>query len=138
MIRRWLVVSAVVAASAMIYVAPAGASRAANANERQGINSAVYASGVGGINKVPRNRYTVTGQRVSTVSRFWATARLVARPAFRSSFQNASVVEVKLAGTNFWVVVDVGTGEIGCGIAPNRVLADLFRTNTPCPRGGIS
>lgn len=138
MIRRWIVVSAMVGAAAMVYAAPAGASRAATARERQGITNAVRTSGVGGINKVPRNRYTVTGQRVSTVSRNWASARLVATPAFRSTFQNATVVAVKLAGTNFWVVVDVGSGEIGCGIAPNRVLADLFRTNTPCPRGGIS
>jgi hypothetical protein len=92
---------------------------------------------VGGLNKVPRNRYTVTGQRVSTVSRNWAIARLVATPAFRSTFQNATAVAVKLAGTSRWVVVDVGTAEVGCNIAPNKVLADLFKTTRPCGRGGI-
>jgi hypothetical protein len=33
------------------------------------------------------------------------------------------------------VVVDLGSAEVGCGIAPNKVLADLFSTKTPCPPG---
>ncbi len=136
MVRRWVVASAIVG-TAMLCAAPAIASRAPSSAERKGITNAVHASGVGGINRVPRNRYTVTGIRVSSVSRSWAKARLVATPAFRSSFQNASVVAVKLAGTNFWVVIDVGSAQVGCGIAPNKVLADLFSTNRPCP-GGIS
>jgi hypothetical protein len=119
----------------MIWAAPAGASRAANATERQGLTNAVHASVVAGINKVPQNRYTVTGQRVSTVSKSWASARLVATPAFKSSFQAAIVVAVKLAGTNRWVVIDLGSAQVGCGIAPNTVLADLFNTKRPCPRG---
>jgi hypothetical protein len=61
----------------------------------------------------------------------------VATSAFKSKFQNAFVVAVKLAGTSRWVVVDLGTAQVGCGIAPNKVLADLFKTSRPC-RGGIS
>ena len=123
--------------AAMLCAAPALASRAANATERQGLTNAVYGSVVGGINKVPRTQYTVTGQRVSTISRSWAMARLVATPAFKSKFQNALVVAVKLAGTSRWVVVDLGSAQVVCGIAPNAVLADLFNSKRPCP-GGIS
>ena len=119
------------------YVVPAEASRAANAKERSALTAAVHATRVAGLNTVPRSHYRVTGQRVSTVSRNWASARLVATPAARSTFQNAIVVAVKPAGTNQWVVVDLGSADVGCGIAPNKVLADLFKTTTPCPSGGI-
>ena len=93
-----------------------------------------------GLNQVPKSHYRVTGERVSTVSSFlWAKAEVVARPGFQSTFQNAVVVAVKLAGTNQWVVVDLGSSQVGCGIAPNKVLADLFSDKTPCPPGsGIS
>ena len=77
MIGRCIVVSAIVAA-AMIFAAPAGASRGANATERRGLSNAVHASQVAGLNKVPRSQYRVTGQRVSTISRHWGIARLVA------------------------------------------------------------
>lgn len=87
------------------------------------------------LTKLPRNHYRVSGQRVSTVSKSWAIAQLVATPAFRDSFQNATVLAIRPAGTSGWVVVDVGTAEVGCGIAPNKVLADLFKTKTPCPPG---
>jgi hypothetical protein len=33
------------------------------------------------------------------------------------------------------VVVDLGTAQVGCGIAPDQVLADLFKTKQPCPPG---
>jgi hypothetical protein len=134
---RGATIAGLVVTASMICAAPAGASRAANGADRQGLTNAVHATQVAGLNKVPRSRYRVTGQRVSTVSAHWGIAQLVARPAFRSSFQNSLVVAVKLAGTNRWVVVDVGTDEVGCGIAPNKVLADLFKTHRPCT-GGIS
>jgi hypothetical protein len=70
----------------------------------------------------------VTRQRVSTVSKSWAIAQLVATPAFRTTFQNATVLAIRPAGTNGWVIVDLGTAQVGCGIAPNKVLADLFKT----------
>jgi hypothetical protein len=132
-------VAALVTTAAMVLATPAGASRAANAKERGALTNAVHVSPVGGINKVPRSHYRVTGQRVSTVSKSWAIAQLVATPPFRTTFQNATVLAIRPAGTNGWVVVDVGTAEVGCGIAPNKVLADLFKTKTPCPPGqGIS
>src|SRR5436190_14349416 len=106
-----MVVSAIVGAAAVLWAAPAGASRAANATQRQALTNAVHSSMVASIDKVPSNRYTVTGQRISTVSKSWASARLVATPAFKSTFQNALVVAVKLAGTSRWVVIDVGSAE---------------------------
>lgn len=132
-------VAVLVTAAAMVLATPAGASRAANAKERRALTQAVHASPVGGINTVPRSHYRVTGQRVSTVSKSWAIAQLVAAPAFRTTFQNATVLAIRPAGTNTWVVVDLGTAQVGCGIAPDKVLADLFKTKTPCPPGeGIS
>lgn len=105
--------------------------------ERTALTNAVHASSVGGINRIPRSHYRVTAERVSSVSSAWATAQLAATPAARSSFQNVAVVAVRPAGTHRWVVVDLGSAEVGCGIAPNKVLADLFNTKRPCPLGGI-
>jgi len=119
----------------MLFAASASASRAPTTKEQKGIANAVLATHVAGLNTVPRSHYRVTGERVSSVSGSWAKAEVVARPAYRSTFQNASVVAVRLAGTSQWVVVDLGSAQVGCGIAPNKVLADLFSTKTPCPSG---
>jgi hypothetical protein len=106
------------------------------------LTSAVRTSAVGGIDKVPVNRYTVSRVRISTVSKAWAMASLVPRKSFARTFQPAYVVAVKLAGTSTWVVVDLGSAQVGCGIAPNSVLSDLLglkREEQPCPPGeGIS
>ena len=115
--------------------ASASASRAPTPKDRTGLTNAVLATHVADLNQVPKSHYRVTGERVSTVSKSWAKANVVARPGFQSTFQNAVVVAVKLAGTNQWVVVDLGSADVGCGIAPNKVLADLFSTKTPCPSG---
>ena len=131
-------VAALVLTGAVIWATPAAASRAANAKERGGLTAAVHSSQVGGLNKIPHGQYRVTDQQVSTVSNHWAAAQLVATPAFRDSFQNATVIAVRPAGSSQWVVVDLGTAEVGCGIAPNKVLTDLFKTKQPCPTGGIS
>lgn len=140
MSRHWFRVSPLVAvavALSMIFAAPAGASRAPTAKQGRDLANAVYASSVGGINSTPKTHYRVTGQRISSVSSSWAKEELVARSGFQSSFQATTVVAVKLAGTTRWVVVDLGTAEVGCGIAPNKVLSDLFKTKHPCPSGGI-
>jgi hypothetical protein len=132
-------IAALAVTAAMVCAAPAGASRPAGAKERRALTNAVHVSPVGAINKVPKSHYRVTGQRVSTVSKSWAIAQLVATPAFRTTFQDATVLAIRPAGTSGWVVVDLGTADVGCGIAPNKVLADLFKAKTPCPPGqGIS
>jgi len=90
------------------------------------------------IDKTPTNRYTVTNVRISTVSKAWAMASLVPTKAYRNKFQAATAVAVKPAGTREWVIVDLGTAEVGCGIAPNPVLTDLLGLKggeVPCPTG---
>ena len=120
---------------AIVATASASASRAPTSRERNGLTDAVLTTHVADLNQVPKSHYRVAGVRISTVSKSWAKADVVARPGFRSTFQNAVVVAVRLAGTNQWVVVDLGSADVGCRIAPNKVLADLFSTKTPCPSG---
>jgi hypothetical protein len=115
-----LIVTALVA---LVVAVSANESRKATTRERAAITRAVHSAAVGGINKVPRNQYKVTRQKVSTVSRYWALADMIARPKYVNSFQNASVLLIRLAGTGRWTVVDVGTADVGCGIAPTAVLA---------------
>jgi len=97
---------------------------------------------VGGIDRVPAKRYRVTKVKISTVSRAWAIASLVPAKGYRRSFQPATAILVNPAGTRSWVLVDLGSAEVGCGIAPDAVLADLLGLKageTPCPPGeGIS
>ncbi len=121
---------------------PALASTHATSSQASAVARAVRSSHVDDIDKVPTKRYTVSNVRISTVSKAWAMAALVPTKAYRNSFQAATIVAVKPAGTREWIVVDLGTADVGCGIAPNRVLADLLGlkgTEVPCPTGtGIS
>lgn len=118
------------------------ASQRASRSQTNAVAQAVKSSPVGGIGKVSTRRYTVSKVRISTVSRAWAMASLVPTRAFRNKFQVATVVAVRLAGTGTWVVVDLGSAQVGCGIAPNAVLADLLGLKSgesPClPGEGIT
>ena len=122
-------------------LAPADSANAAThatSSQASAVAKAVRSSPVDDIAKVPTNRYTVTNVRISTVSKSWAMASLTATKNYRSKFQNSIAVAVRPAGTREWVVVDIGTAEVGCGIAPNRVLSDLLGlkgAETPCPFG---
>jgi len=143
MFQRRLVALALLAALAFAALATTAlASKKATRAQANAVTQAVRSSPVGGINKVPTRRYTVTKVRISTVSKAWAMASLQPTKAFRNSFQAASVVAVQPAGTGKWVVVDLGSAEVGCGIAPNAVLADLLGLKAgeaPCAPGeGIS
>jgi len=114
------------------------ASKSATRSQANAVARAVRSSPVGGINKVPTKRYAVRKVRISSVSTAWAMASLVPTKAFRKTFQAVTAVAVKLAGTSRWVVVDLGSSEVGCGIAPNAVLADLLELKSgeaPCPPG---
>jgi len=121
---------------------PALASRRATPSQARALTRAVRTSAVGAINRVPANRYAVSRVRISTLSRAWAMASLVPTKAFVGSFQPAYFVAVKPAGTSTWVVVDLGSAQVGCGIAPDPVLSDLLGLKggeQPCPPGeGIS
>jgi hypothetical protein len=123
------------------FLIPAGAAlastRATNA-QASAVASAVRSSPVGGMNKVPTKRYKVTNVRISSVSKAWAMASLEPTKGYQTTFQAATVLAVQPAGTHTWVVVDLGSAEVGCGIAPNPVLADLLglkRNQAPCPPG---
>jgi hypothetical protein len=118
------------------------ASTRATSSQASAVAKAVRRSSVDDIDKVPAKRYSVKDVRISTVSKAWAMASLVPTKAYRNTFQPATVVAVKPAGTREWVVVDLGTAQVGCGIAPNLVLSDLLGlkgSEVPCPTGtGIS
>jgi hypothetical protein len=119
-------------------VTAAQASRAPSTGTRAAITAAVHTSSVGGLDRIPKREYRVTDARISSVSSSWASAQLTATRASRSTFQSGSVILVRLAGTNRWVVLDVGSAQVGCGIAPDKVLADLDHVQRPCSTGGIS
>ena len=126
------------AASLLVPAGAALASTRATSAQASAVAKAVRSSTVGGINKVPTKRYKVANVRISTVSKAWAMASLVANKGYQSTFQAATVLAVQPAGTREWVVVDLGSAEVGCGIAPNRVLADLLGlkgNQMPCPPG---
>ena len=101
----------------------ASADRAATPAQKTQITKAVKASPVAGLRSV-RDRFNVTGVRVSTVSVAWATARVVAKPRYRNTFQAGYVVLVR-PPAGAWVVVDAGSALVGCSVAPYRVLTDL-------------
>lgn len=135
---RPIVVSLLGAASILLPAGEALASTHATSPQASAVAKAIRSSPVDDIDKVPTKRYSVTNVRISTVSKAWAMASLVPTKAYRNTFQPATAVAVKPAGTREWVVVDLGTAEVGCGIAPNRVLADLLGlkgTEVPCPTG---
>ncbi len=125
------------AALFLTLVASAGARRAPSSQARTALIAAVHTSSVGGLNKIPRSHYRVTDVQISSVSSSWASAQIIATAAYRSRFQNATIVAVQPAGTGRWVVVDLGSAQVGCGIAPDKVLQDLYRTKRPCASGGI-
>lgn len=139
---RFIAFSLLGAATFFVPAGPAVASTHATSSQANAVARAVRSSHVDDIDKVPTKRYTVSKVRISTVSKAWAIASLVPTKAYRNSFQPATIVAVKPAGTREWTVVDLGTAEVGCGIAPNRVLTDLLGlkgTEVPCPTGtGIS
>lgn len=136
---RQFVALAVTVPLALVANSPSAlASKSATRSQVNALTQAVRSSPVGGIDKVPTKRYTVTKVKISTVSRAWAMASLAPTKAYRKIFQPAIVVAVQPAGTSKWVVVDLGSSEVGCGIAPNAVLADLLglkKGETPCPPG---
>ena len=137
---------ALIAASAVLVLlacsGPALASKSASPAQLRALTSAIHATPVAGIDKIPANRYRVTRAKISTVSTSWASAWVEPTKRFQATLQGIEVVAVRLAGKSTWVVVDAGTAEVGCGVAPNAVLADLLGLKTgeqPCAPGeGIS
>ncbi len=139
--RRYLRIASLALAasiSALSLAAPALASRNATTAQTRALTRAIQTTSVGGANRIPVSHYRVSRVKISSVSKAWASASIVPTQRYQSTLQGASVVAVKLAGTGTWVVVDLGTAAVGCGIAPNAVLVDLLglkRGEQPCPSG---
>jgi hypothetical protein len=138
---RQLPLAAAVAALALALAVPVAlASRSATRSETRAITRAVETSPVADVDRIPTNRYRVGGIKVTTLpSRrlgAWAIASIIPVGRFKNTMQGADVILVKPAGTNDWTAVDVGTAEVGCGIAPDAVLKDLYHSSGDvCPPG---
>jgi hypothetical protein len=131
--RRTAGIAAAAALSLLLAATPAVASRRPTKGQAAAITRAVETSAVGGMNRVPRNRYVVSHRRISTVEKSWAYARIQARRRFGSTFQSAYAMLVNPAGTRTWVVVDLGSAQVGCGIVPSTVISDLVGGDAGCP-----
>jgi hypothetical protein len=109
---------------ALAGLAPAAAlgSRPANAPEAEFIIEAIETSRVGGIDRIPLSWYQVERIRISSVNQRYASAFLDATPRARARLQPTDVLLEQVRGT--WRVLDLD--QIPCGIAPRRVLRDLF------------
>jgi hypothetical protein len=138
---RQLPLVAAVAALALAVAVPAAlASRSATRSETRAITRAVQTTPVADVDRIPTNRYRVGGIKVTTLpSRrlgAWAIADLIPVGRFKNTMQGGIGILVKPAGTNDWTVVDFGTAEVGCGIAPDAVLKDLYNAKGDvCPPG---
>lgn len=134
--RRTTRVAAATALAILVGAAPAAASKRPSASQAAAITRAVQTSQVGGVNRVPRDRYVVSHRRISTVEKAWAYAQIQPRKRFEDTFQGAYVMLVNPSGTRTWVVVDLGTAQVGCGIVPAAVIADLLGGEAGCPPEG--
>ena len=134
--RRLVLVSAIVAglgvailANAGLNGSPAAGGRPATTAEARAIVKAYSSSPLGEVNQLPRANYRFVGIRVSKIAPSWATAWQLPTPATGATFQPASGVLVRVAvtlkGAGPWVLVGVGSSDVGCVVAPKRVLTDL-------------
>ena len=126
-------IAAAAALSCLVAAPGAAASKRPTSSQAAAITRAVQTSTVGGVNDVPRNRYVVSHRRISTVETRWAYAQIQPRKRFEDTFQGAYVMLVNLAGTRKWVVVDLGTAQVGCGVVPTAVISDLLGGDAGCP-----
>lgn len=135
---RWMLTAAVALLACLLATAPAGAARKATRAQTAALAKAVFSSPLGGGDPDFKARYRVIDAKISTVSRSWATATVAPKPRWAMSLQGGYVIAVQPAGTKSWVVVDFGSADVGCGIAPNSVIADLLGIKTiasVCPPG---
>jgi hypothetical protein len=135
---RSTLAAAAVLLACLLAAAPAGAARKATRAQTAALAKAVFASPVGGGDAGFKARFRVTDAKISTISRSWATATVAPKPRWQDSLQGGYAIAVQPAGTKQWVVVDFGTALVGCGIAPNSVIADLLgikTIKTVCPPG---
>jgi hypothetical protein len=122
---RSLAAIGTLAVVAAVWAPAAQAAKPATSAQLSAITKAVHTSTVGGIQSVPRSHYTVTKAKISTVSSGWATADITPTKAAQATLQSAYAFFIQPAGTKSWVLVDLGSAEVGCGLAPNNVINDL-------------
>ncbi len=92
--------------------------------EEGAIEVAIRDTAVADVRDVPAEYFTVEGITIVDVGGTqYATARLVSTPAAAAQFQDAVAVLEKVPTA--WVVADVGTAFVGCGIVPADALAAL-------------
>ena len=109
---------ALLGVAALSAAAPAGAAPAADVPAvEQAVRTSPLTAGV------DPGRYTVQDVRLSAADPAWAGASLAPVGA---DLEPADVVLRSVAGR--WEVVDLGSAEVGCGIAPEPVLSDLGLT----------
>lgn len=100
--------------------------------QRKGIVSALNELLGQDQSKVEYRRIRVT----SVPDRAWAIANVDAKPAFEATFQSFVTVLVRVPDLESqfrWVVADLGSAFVGCGVAPVPVLRDLTGIRRPCP-----
>ncbi len=78
--------------------------------------------------QVPSDGYTVTGIRLAASDPAWAWVQL--RPRVTTVGPADGIVHHTARG---WQLAEVGTFEVGCGLAPSRVLHDFDVTCPPVP-----
>jgi len=119
-------------------VAPAMGASVVNATaaQKSAITAAIHSTSVAGLNQVPQANYTVGKTVVYAGSKYWARASINATAASRTTFQSSIAVLARAAGTNTWTVLDIGTSEVGCAVAPVGVMTAFGQASTrPCGIG---
>ena len=112
-------------------VAPAvGASVVnATASQKAAITTAIQTTSVAGLNQVPQANYTVGKTVLYAGSKYWARASIVPTSAAKATFQGSIAVLARSGGTNTWTVLDIGTSEVGCRVAPVGVVKAFGQYN---------
>ncbi|WP_052710928.1 hypothetical protein [Pseudofrankia sp. DC12] len=98
---------------------------AASPNDAAAIAAAIRHSDLTG--QVPANAYQVVGAKLSRGDPTWAWARLI--PVTDTIDQAQGVLHRTASG---WQLVQLGSYEVGCSVAPAQVRADLA---LDCPPG---
>lgn len=104
----------------------------ATAAQLAAMAKAVQTSPVAGMNQVPTSSYAVRNGMVYAGSSYWGKVSIASTSP---TFQGATAVLVRPAGGSAWTVVDVGTSDTGCWVAPVGVAAAFKLGGATCGIG---
>lgn len=104
----------------------------ATASQLAAMALAVQNSPVANMNQVSTANYTVRNGLIYAGSSFWGKVSLIGKG---SSFQSATAVLVRPDGGSAWTVVDVGSADVGCWVAPVGVAAAFKLGGATCGIG---